>query len=292
MEVGGDHEPDGTFVPFALNFDVVAHELGHLILYGTIGIPNKQAEEGEYFGFQESGADMTALIAALHFETVIEDLFAETRGNLYAANELNRFAELSTHTQIRMASNDVKLDAFAQGWEDEHELSQPLTGALFDVLVDVFQERLVERGLIARAIADLGHQLETSPQNAPVIQAAFDESFTGRAAAFRAALIEARDYLGTALAATWKRLSPDYFTYIEVAETLLAVDRALTGGRHRRAIVESVAWRGIGRVAVGPRLKPPDKDSHVWSARTIVPEDRLRLPPMPFRERVLLARGM
>ena len=34
------------------------------------------------------------------------------------------------------------------------------------------------------------------------------------------ALTDARDYMGFALAETWKRLSPDFFTYQEVAETL------------------------------------------------------------------------
>ena len=79
---------------------------------------------------RKSGADTTALIAALHFESLlIAHLLEETRGNLYTFNELDRFAELSPHDQIRLASNDVKMSAFAAGWVDEHALSQPLTGA-------------------------------------------------------------------------------------------------------------------------------------------------------------------
>lgn len=292
MEVGAHHNPDGTLVPFALNFDVVAHEFGHLIIYATLGVPNKETEQGEYFGFQESAADMTALIAALHFEAVIQDLLRDTHGNLYAFNELNRFAELSATTQIRMASNASKLSEFAAGWEDEHDLSKPLTGALFDILVDVFQENLVWRGLIGRGLADLGRQVENNPDDAPAIQAAFDAAYPNRERAFRAALVEARDYLGAALAETWKRLSPDYFTYADVARIMLAVDRALTGGQYRREMIESFEWRGIGRVRVGPRLAPPGETSHAFSARTLVPADRERLPRMPYRERYLLARGM
>jgi hypothetical protein len=37
-----------------------------------------------------------------------------------------RFAELACNEQIRLASNAVKLSAFADGWDDEHDLSQPL----------------------------------------------------------------------------------------------------------------------------------------------------------------------
>ena len=55
-------------MPFSLNFDVIAHELGHLILYSTIGRTTAATQQGEYYGFQGSGADMSALIASLHFE--------------------------------------------------------------------------------------------------------------------------------------------------------------------------------------------------------------------------------
>jgi hypothetical protein len=292
MEVGSYHETAGPPLPFALNFDVVAHETGHLIIYGTIGVPNRASERGEYFGFQESAADTTAMIAALHFDSMIEHLLEDTHGNLYTYNELDRFAELSATEQIRLASNSVKLSHFAAGWDDEHELSQPLTGALFDILVDIFQENLVERGLIGRDVADLTKLVENRPEYAATIQPVFDAAYPGQREGFRAALIEARDYLGVALAETWKRLSPDFFDYEEVATVLLAVDRALSGGRYRNEMIESFVWRGIGRVKVGPRLSPPDESSHAFSARTLVPEMRHRMPKMSFHERALLARSV
>jgi hypothetical protein len=292
MEVGSYHETDGPPLPFALNFDVVAHETGHLIIYSTIGVPSRASERGEYFGFQESAADTTAMVAALHFDSMVEHLLEDTHGNLYTYNELDRFAELSATEQIRLASNSVKLSQFAAGWDDEHELSQPLTGALFDILVDIFQENLVERGLIGRDVADLTKLVENRPEYAATIQPVFDAAYPGQREGFRAALIEARDYLGVALAETWKRLSPDFFNYEEVAAVLLAVDRALSGGRYRNEMIESFVWREIGRVKVGPRLSPPDESSHAFSARTLVPEMRRRMPKMSFRERALLARSV
>jgi len=289
MEVGAHRFPDGTRAAYALNFDVIAHELGHLILYSTIGVPTAATQQGEYYGFQESGADTTALIAALHFESLLEHLLAETHGNLYTFNELDRFAELSPNDQIRLASNTVKLSEFAAGWEDEHALSQPLTGAIFDILVDIFQEILVERGLIPRHVAEVTRRVRSHPDNAEIVQSVFDAAFADRYEEFRAALVEARDYMGFLLAETWKRLSPDYFNYLEVAEAMIEVEGAMSGGRYRRAMVESFAWREIGQVNVGPRLRPPDARSHTFSSRTLLPGMRDQLPEMSYRERALMA---
>jgi hypothetical protein len=292
MEIGAAHFEDGTVEPFALNFDIVGHEFGHLIIYGTLGVPTPETQRGEYFGFQEAAADITALISVLHFDTMIDDLLAETSGNLYTFNELSRFASLSPTSQIRLAVNSMKMSAFAAGWDDEHLLSQPLTGALFDILVDMFQENLVARGLISRDVAELARVIEGNPGHESRIQAEFDAAYPDARPEFREALIEARDTLGLLLAETWKRLSPDYFNYIAVGEILIAVDMAMTGGRHRREIVESFVWREIGRVSIGPRVSPPDARSHAFSARTLLPEMRHRLPKMTYRERTLVARNV
>jgi hypothetical protein len=289
MEVGAHRFPDGSHAPYALNFDVIAHELGHLILYSTIGLPTAATQHGEYYGFQESGADTTALIAALHFESLLEHLLAETHGNLYTYNELDRFAELSPHDQIRLASNNVKMSAFAAGWVDEHALSQPLTGAMFDIGVDIFQEILVEHGVISRDVAEATRRVRNHPEIAKIVQPAFDAAFEDRYEDFRAALIEARDIVGFMLAEAWKRLTADYFTYLDVAETMVEIEAAMSGGRYRRAMVESFDWREIGRVKVGPRLAPPGPRSHSHSARTLAPGMRDILPRMTYRERAIMA---
>jgi hypothetical protein len=166
-----------------------------------------------------------------------------------------------------------------------------LTGAFFDILVDIFQENLVERGIIRRETADMADLAGRHPEYGPTVQSILDRAFVGEREAFREALIAARDYLGVALAETWKRLSPDFFTYTEVAEVLLAVDQALSGGRYRNEIIESFVWREIGSVMVGPRLARPDESSHTFSDRTIVPQIRCHLPKMSYREQMLLARG-
>jgi hypothetical protein len=288
MEIGSDFSA-GAARPFSLNFDVIAHEFGHLIIYEEVGLPAADAIDGEYFGFHEAAADLAALVATMHFDAVLDHLLETTHGNLYTFNELNRFAELSPHTQIRIASNDRKLSDFSVGWRDEHQLSEPLTGAIFDILVDIFDENLLDRGLISSEVEDLLDQFERFPEYEGPIQALFDEAYQGRREGFRAALVQAREYLGVALAETWKRLSPDHLRYAHVGEVLLEVDRELSGGRYRRAIVNSLRWRDIGSAVVGPRLAPPGADSHAFSARTLVPEHRQRLPRLSYRERWQIA---
>jgi len=289
MEVGAHRFPDGSHAPYALNFDVMAHELGHLILYSTIGLPTPATDFGEYHGFQESGADTTAMIASLHFGSLQDRLLRDTRGNLYTFNELDRFAELDAGDQIRLASNGVKLSEFATGWVDEHALSQPLTGAIFDIFVDIFQEMLVERELIPRAVAEATRLVHDRPEDADALQSVFDAAFANHFEDFRAALADARDHMGFLLAETWPRLRADYFTYVDVAEAMVDVERSISGGRYRRAMIESFQWREIGQVRVGPRLAPPDARSHSHSARTVRPEVSRVLARMSYRERAMMA---
>jgi hypothetical protein len=285
LELGSHFSELGEAQPFSLNFDVIAHELGHLIIYSEVGLPSDDAAEAEYAGFHESAADLAALLAALHFESVVHDLLALTRGNLYTFNELSRFAELSENEEIRNADNTRKLSDFAAGWTDEHDLSEPLTGAIFDIFVDIFHESLLERRLIDPKVEDLFDQLERSPEYADVIQVLFDEPFRDDPVGFEDALLAARDYLGVVLASAWQRLPRDFLDYEAVGAALLEVDRELSGGRHERLILHNLFWRGIGIIRVGPRLAPPDRESHVLSARTLSPEVAAGPPRMSYRER-------
>ena len=67
----------------------------------------------------------------------------------------------------------------------------------------------------------------TALKTPPHVQPMFDAAFADRYEEFRAALIEARDILGIMLAETWKRLTADYFTYLDVAETMVAIESAM-----------------------------------------------------------------
>ncbi|QFT96899.1 hypothetical protein FIU85_06275 [Roseovarius sp. THAF8] len=271
LETGGTTEHGGEYRPYSLNFDVVAHEIGHALIYSVIGLPSDDNASGEYYGFHESAADMVALLASLHFGSVVETLLDETRGNLYTYNRLNRFAETAQTAQIRMAANDRLLSDFACGWTSEHALSEPLTGALFDILIDVFHERLLDHGLITPEIEDLSDRLEGTPDYSTVMQALFDERYARDPEGFRIALLEARDLMGSYLADAWDMLDADGLSYSHVEEALLAVDRDISGGAYQQIIEGNFRVRDIGLARVGPRLADPDGNSHAASVRTRVP---------------------
>ncbi len=92
--------------------------------------------------------------------------------------------------------------------------------------------------MITREIAEATRRVRELPKNAASVQPVFDEAYRDRPDDFRRRARRTRDYMGVALAETWKRLQADYFSYQEVAETMLDVEAALSGGRYRRALAE------------------------------------------------------
>jgi len=254
IESGYRKNAAGELQLFCLNFDVLAHEIGHSIIYSEVGSPVPATESPEYFGFQESAADMTALIGVLHFDSVVNRLLNDTHGNLYALNELNRVAELSEVEQIRIASNDRRMSDFAAGWEKEHHLSQPLTGALFDVLVEIYQQLLIDNGVIDQSLADTAYNALEPDVDEILIQRAFDMAFVGQHAQFKQALLLARDYVGNLLAEVWTQLSAHHLRYVDVGHALLDADRQLGGGKFHDQIFDCFWWREIGAIEPGPKI--------------------------------------
>lgn len=293
IEIGSYKLKTGELVEFGLSFDILSHEFGHLIIYNEIGLPGTVEVDGEYFGFHESAADMVALISLLHFDSAVVGLLENSRGNLYSYNRLNRFGEVSNYGQLRSASNSTTLYDFADGWVYEHDLSKVITGALFDIWVDVFHEILLEKGVISGKLEDLSDRLEEDPNYQEIIQPLFDEAYRDNPAAFADALIASRDYMGFAMANVWKRLSIETLDYADVFETFLEVDQALTGGRYHRHITVNMHNRGIGLISAGPRQQPPDEKSHAFSGRTAVPEfaSHQRCRRIPYQHRMAMAQS-
>ncbi len=272
LETGGTWDHGDEYRAYSLNFDVVAHEIGHAIIYSVIGMPSDGDASGEYYGFHESAADMVALLASLHFGSVVEELLQNTRGNLYTFNRLSRFAELSHNAQIRIATNNRVLSEFSHGWSSEHALSEPLTGAMFDILVDIYHERLLVHDLITPEMEHLSDELEGSPEYSDVMQQMFDARYAENPDGFRTALLEARDFLGSYLADAWSMLDADMLSYFGVERALLAVDQEITGGAFRQIIEGNFRMRDIGLTTAGPRMAEPDETSHASSVRTRVPD--------------------
>lgn len=260
IETGYTYDANGQIQPLCLNLDILAHEVGHRIIFAKVGVP-LDALTAEFSGFSESASDLVALITALHFDSLVDRVLENSGGNLYVLNELSRFAELSDHDQIRIASNskrmsdvvDVSTPLSVLTQPELHELGEPLTGALFDVLIDIYQVELVERGAIPADLADEVAGAPTRPLDYGRIQQRFDSAYDSQPAAFRAALHAARDALGRRLALTWQQLQPHRLTFRDVALAFMTVDRGLTGWLHQDAIAADFAWRGIGaRRPLGP----------------------------------------
>lgn len=257
LEFGFGRRPNGAIdhgLPYCENFDVLAHELGHSIIFTEVGTPSSPADRGiDYGGLHESGGDLTAIIALLHFDSFVDHLLDETKGNLLTVNGLDRVGELSDSREIRVAFNSRRMSDVG---EEPHDRSLPLTGALFDTMVEVFQQELVRVGLIDQQLREDSNNLPGSSVDLEDIARRFSAAYQGHAEEFKAALLLARDYLGTLLAATWGDLSPDFLTYHDVLRGLVRADRRITGGANQPIIRDCFAWREIAPVPDSLLLRP------------------------------------
>jgi hypothetical protein len=259
IETGMKANKTGREQYFCLNFDVAAHETGHAILYSQVGVPALEHLTAPFLAFHESFSDLIALIAKMGFRSVIERLLAQTEGNLYVLCILNRIAELSSTEQVRIAANGDRmrdLEGVRLGpdlnWIDPsgedreaHGLAAPLTGAMFDIIVELFQDRLVSRGIIAPA-ADARGWTRAAVANA----AAHIHDHTRRARrhfhdAFVAALDDARLLVGRALAHVIHTIRPETLTYARVAARFMEAMDANGAAAHLPAILAHFLWRDI-----------------------------------------------
>lgn len=241
--------------PYCQNFDVLAHELGHSIVFSEVGIPkSRERRTADYGGMHESFGDLVAIVAALHFNSIVDYLLEKTKGNLFSVNELSRVGELSASRQIRIAFNYYRMP---QVGNEPHERSLPLTGAVFDIMVEVFQKELVKCNLIDQDLADRSYHGPGSSQGLSAIQAEFAAAYKDHEAAFKEALLAARDYMGRLLALTWRGLRPpDFLTYHDVVRQIMHADRQLSHGQHEETIRESFAWREITEDSDSIALRP------------------------------------
>jgi hypothetical protein len=242
LEMGEDEtREDG--LPFALNFDAIAHETGHLVLLSTLGLPSTGNPTQDFLAYHEATADFISLIGLLHFDTALDRILRRTRGNLLVMNELDRFAELSDEKQIRVFNHSLKLQDVGQ---EIHDRSKPFTGAMFDSLIDVFQVLLLERGLTnldVRKIDDLRNQLtQADVENELSITR---ENYETRHFAVKSALTEARDILGEALARSWSKLSPDGLSFGAASESLITACENGRGSHFADRLYRNFEWRGI-----------------------------------------------
>lgn len=278
LEVGAFATPDGVRADYCLNFDVIAHEVGHAMMMSFAGPFPADRVTPDYEALHEASADWAAMIASLHFGTVVAELLEATQGDLSTANRLNRFAEISATRQIRMANNDRTMWDFAAGWDNEHDLALPLVAALFDAFVAVYRILLVRSGAISAALDDIAEMAESDPAWRGRARAGFARAYARHPERFVDAVIGAREVAAAMLVGIWNRAEPTRFRLGHLPAILEEVDLYRYGGVLRAVVADAFRRRGIGLVAPGPRLRPPGADSHLHSTRTAAPQNDKSVP--------------
>jgi hypothetical protein len=223
----GESDPPTPTSSFALNFDAIAHEMGHLVLLSELGIPSDDRQDTDFFAYHEAVADFISLLGLLHFDTALDRLLRRTLGNLLIHNELDRFAEISDEKQIRSFNNSLRV---ADVSYEVHDRSKPFAAAMFD-------------GLDPRRFSNLRQQMAPALMEKVILGSKSDYEL--RHFASKAALQEARDIVGEALARSWRHLDPHYLTFEAAAEALL---KAVDDGRGRPYVTQfedCIRWRQI-----------------------------------------------
>ena len=125
------------------SLDIVAHEAGHAILDALKPswlLINQPPQTG---GLHESFGDLTAIFLALSQMDQVEAIIAQTKANLHNKTFLADMAEefglaLGRPNGLRNADNDLTL---AQVGTEVHAISQVFTGAIYDIMADIFAFR-------------------------------------------------------------------------------------------------------------------------------------------------------
>ena len=255
---------------FCLNLDVVAHELGHAIVFSKVGVPTPGRLTAQYLAFHETMADLVALITALHFDSVVDRFLAEAWGNLYALSLVNRVGEMSAVEQIRAVDFHARVDSFrgfrlrADGsFEDptgtartQHQLSQPLTAAIFAALIEIYQDVLVREGVIVPDDDTRGWTPEEVTADLDLLLARGGRNFDQLRPQFHAALHAARDWTGFALARLLDRVRADDMSFAAIAAHFLAIATETGGADNALAFALCFTERDIEVGDAAPRRTP------------------------------------
>jgi hypothetical protein len=242
LELGEDDSLPGNPFPYALNFDAIGHETGHLVLLSALGIP-EDVSRGDFLSYHEAVADLISLMGVLQFDSVLDKVLRRTRGNLLVTNELDRLAELSDTRQIRNASHSLRMRDV--GYE-VHDRSRPFTGAMFDTGIEIFQLLLVERGLAeldTRTIRDVRSDL--SQEDIDNELTVSRDEYELHHFAFKSTLIEARDLTAEMLLGSLQRIDVEALSFRDAAEAIALTAQAGRGRRFADRVYENFVWREI-----------------------------------------------
>lgn len=228
--------------PYCENFCMVAREIAYFIIMSEVGNPPQSSKERDFNGFVRSSIDISALVSLLHFHKVLDHVLDSSAGNLFSVNELNRLGDLAQSQLFRAAFNYERISTVGDG---SYEMSLPLTGAVFDILVEVYKRELINAQLIDQGLADRADVSKGQASDEYGVQTDFDIAYINAKPEFKTALCMARDYLGSLLARAWSGMYSNNINYYEVGRHLLFADGFVSGGRYQDVIRECFNWREI-----------------------------------------------
>jgi hypothetical protein len=153
-------EQDGARIYTCRSLDIVSHETGHAVLDGLKPAWLEADNPPQTGGLHESFGDLTAIFLALSQLDLCEALIAQTKARLHDKSFLADIAEqfglaLGIATGLRNADNDLTM---TQAGSEVHALSQVFTGAIYDILADLFA---IERAPSLHDDALVLHQVGT-----------------------------------------------------------------------------------------------------------------------------------
>ena len=238
--------------PFSENLEVIAHETGHLVMKSVLGTLPDDERSLQHRAHEEAAADLIALVVAMQFDSVLAHVLKSTSGYLYASSLLSRVGEWGHGLKDveRNAFNDATLASMrADPKLNKHKLSGPFTGAVYDLLVEIFVAHLAAAGAITQQLADdCRHQ---PGQATADLGPHFAQALRGHHPLFTEALGHARDEVAALLARAWVTTGPGNVTFGRVLARLLDADAALGFGR-AASIREVFAARGIVAETITP----------------------------------------
>ncbi len=126
------------------SFDIVAHETGHAFLDALC--PELMVSwHPETGGLHEAFGDLTSIFVLLSQLDICDAIIAESKADLHNKTFFpvigEQFGEaiFGKPTGLRNADNDLKMSEVST---EVHEISQVFTGAVYDVLADMFDSHL------------------------------------------------------------------------------------------------------------------------------------------------------
>ena len=212
----------------SLSRDIVSHETAHAILDG-ITPDLYDALTPQSLALHEAFADLTAVIMAIRSPNLATTVLEQTGGSLNYTTAFSRIAEQFGHERhgshsLRDLSQPIRIDQVSS--VEPHDLSIVLSGALYQVLVQIYEERL--KGLVERE----GDRFDDP-----------EFSLSGKALALSAQqlarmIFRALDYL-----------PPGEISFADYGRAILAADKAAfpRKGRYRQFLRQAFDDRNIVR---------------------------------------------